>query len=204
MKQEKISISKGNMKVGRVPSVSLLPIVTCAARVPCSIVPDGKKRAPCYVAGYIAARPVVRAAYARNTRILKRTPADFFRQLHAFIERTRPEFFRFHIAGDFTSAAHLRRAFGTAAAFPSVRFLAFSKRYELFPVPSAVPVNFSLIASMWPGYGKRPRGYRCAFMQDGTETRVTPDAVPCPGNCETCAMCWALPRLGCDVVFSKH
>ena len=41
-------------------------------------------------------------------------------------------------------------------------------------------------------------------MQDGTETRVPEDAIRCPGNCETCGLCYELPRLGRDVVFHKH
>src|ERR1035437_875610 len=33
------------------------------------------------------------------------------------------------------------------------------------------------------------------------ETRVPADAIACPGNCESCGMCYELERLGHDVVF---
>ena len=33
------------------------------------------------------------------------------------------------------------------------------------------------------------------------ETRVRVDAVACPGNCESCGMCYKLERIGHDVVF---
>ena len=201
---EYISISDGNSKMNAVPSVSLLPVVTCAPRVPCSIRVPGLKLPKCYAVHMCARRVNIRNAYARNTRILKRTPAVFFRQLHRFIETAAPPFFRFHVSGDFVNRSHLRRAFDTARAFPDTRFLAFSKRFEFFPAPSAVPVNFSLIASMWPHWGKRPRGYQCAFVQDGTETRITPDALLCHGNCETCGMCWSLPELRRDIVLIEH
>jgi hypothetical protein len=204
MTDEKISVSRGNRKMGRVPSVSLLPVVTCAPRVPCSVVADGRKLPHCYAARIVALRPCVRDAYARNTRILRRSQLEFFRQLDAYIRRTRPEFFRFHVSGDFINRAHMRAAFGTAAAFPSVRFMAFSKRLSWFPVASTVPRNFSLIASLWPGWGKRPRGYRVAYMDDGNETRITRNAIACLGNCESCAMCFHLPALRRDVVFKKH
>ena len=42
-----------------------------------------------------------------------------------------------------------------------------------------------------------------AYMQDGTEKRVT-NALECPGNCETCGMCWNLKSLNKNVVFKKH
>lgn len=203
---EKISVSKGNRKMGRVPSVSLPPVVTCAPRVPCSIA-DADGRTPCYVVANIYRGPYgarVSAAYDRNLRILTASRSEFFRQLHAYIKRTRPEFFRFHVSGDWVNRAHMRAALGTARAFPAVRFMAFSKRLSWFPVASTVPRNFSLIASLWPNWGKRPRGYRVAYMDDGNETRITRRAIACLGNCETCAMCFHLPSLRRDVVFKKH
>ena len=40
--------------------------------------------------------------------------------------------------------------------------------------------------------------------EDGSEVRVPKDAIECPGNCESCGMCYELDRLGRDVVFHKH
>ena len=200
---ERVSISRGNIKVGRVPSVSLPHIVTCNPSAPCAQV-DADGRAACYMDKLVRLRPNVRAAYDRNLRILRASRAEFFRQLSAYLEKREPEFFRFHVCGDFINRAHMRAAFETARTFPDVRFLAFSKRLSWFPRASTVPRNFSLVASLWPGWGKRPTGYRVAYMTDGTETRTTARTLPCVGNCETCAFCWNLRTLRRDVVFRKH
>jgi hypothetical protein len=200
---ETLSISRGNIKMGRVPSVSLPHIITCNPVAPCAqLGADG--RAPCYVDRIVRLRPNVRAAYARNLRILRASHIEYFGQLAEFIDRARPRWFRFHVSGDWITRDHMRGAFTFARAFPSVRFLAFSKRLSWFPVASTVPRTFALIASLWPGWGKRPRGYRVAYMNDGTETRITARTLECIGNCETCVFCWNLRTLRRDVVFYKH
>jgi hypothetical protein len=51
---------------------------------------------------------------------------------------------------------------------------------------------------------ENPHNHRIAWMQDGTETRIPKGAIECHGNCETCGLCYELPRLGVDVVFHKH
>ena len=203
MTNEKLSISRGNIKVGRVPSVSLPCVVTCNPDAPCTR-PNANGDIPCYMWKLLKLRPNVRAAYERNLRIWNASPSVYFRQLYAFLEKRKPEFFRFHVCGDFPSAYYMYGAFETATTFPDVRFLAFSKRLDWFPKPSAVPRNFSLVASLWPQWGKRPRGFRVAYMNDGTETRTTARTLPCVGNCETCAFCWNLKTLERDVVFKKH
>jgi hypothetical protein len=148
----------------------------------------------------------ISASYAANLEFFRADRDAFFSQLSEFLTRRAPRFFRFHVSGDILDTDHMRRILRTAREFPDVRFLAFSKRFELFPAARSVPRNFSLIASLWPRWGTRPRGYRAAFMQtaDGAETRVTRGALECPGNCETCGACWNLRKLRRDVVFMEH
>lgn len=203
--QKTVSISRGNIKTGRIPSVSLMPVQTCVPDVPCSV-PDDTGRPPCYALIMLAGRygKNIAAAWQRNTDILRASQTTFFEHVHRYLTRKRPAAFRFHIGGDFINAAHLNGAFETARLFPDILFLAFSKNFEIFPAASTVPRNFTLVASLWPDYGTRPRGYRVAFMQNGTETRVTKNALRCLGNCETCGFCWNLRSLRRDVVFNKH
>jgi hypothetical protein len=62
-----------------------------------------------------------------------------------------------------------------------------------------------IVFSAWPGMTfLNPHGHRVAWMQDGSETRVPDDAIECPGNCESCGLCFEHDRLGRDVVFHKH
>lgn len=197
--RHRIRISEGNRKLGSVPSVSLPPVVTCGVDIPCAN--------DCYVVRNMLGGPykkTIAKSYRANLEFIREDIAGFFDQLNRYIERRTPEFFRFHVSGDFISYNHLGHAFLTAEQFPNTRFLSFSKRFDLFGPAKAVPDNFSLIASMWPGWGSRPDGYRAAWMQDGSETRIPDDAIECPGACDTCGMCWSLPKLGRDVVFPKH
>jgi hypothetical protein len=73
------------------------------------------------------------------------------------------------------------------------------------PPPTKDYANLAIIFSAWPGMRfDNPHHHRVAWMQDETETRVPEDAIRCPGNCETCGLCYELSRLGRDVVFYKH
>ena len=200
--QRRIRISRGNRKVGRIASVSLTPVVACAAGVPCV--------AACYACRMLRGRygQNVGAAWAANLDYLRQAPASFFADLHTYLRRRRiPGMFRYHIGGDFINADHLRRAFDLARLLPAVRFLAFSKRFDLFPQdPSAVPASFALVASGWAGWADPPAGYPVAWMRDpaAQDPRIPPAALPCPGGCDTCGMCWNLRALSADVVLELH
>ena len=37
----------------------------------------------------------------------------------------------------------------------------------------------------------------------GTETRIPEGSLECPGDCNHCGMCWALPEIGKDTYFHK-
>jgi hypothetical protein len=91
---------------------------------------------------------------------------------------------------------------------PETHFLAFSKAFDIvnrYEDREAIPGNLVIVFSAWPRMKiDNPHGHRVAWMQDGTETRVPEDAIECHGNCETCGLCYELPRLGVDVVFHKH
>ena len=94
MESMKISISAGNRKMGAIPSVSLVPIVTCPAGVPCA-----KK---CYACRLCRIRKTVSDAYERNYDILIKNPAAYWAQVKAAAMVTR--YFRFHVAGDIPTA----------------------------------------------------------------------------------------------------
>ena len=73
------------------------------------------------------------------------------------------------------------------------------------PSSSQPIANLGAIFSAWPRMKiDNPHDHRIAWMQDGTEDRVPEDAVECPGNCETCGICFRLRKLHRDVVFHKH
>lgn len=191
-----IRIADGNSKLGKVPNISLIPGKDCGNCQSC--VKD------CYAVKFWRMHPTVRAAWSANSELCHGDRNAYFDGVRAYLADKRPKYFRWHVAGDILDQDYLERMKAIARAFPQTSFLCFTKMHSLRF--SRLPRNLTVVASMWPGLqphrnvAKLPK----AWMQDGSETRVPDDAVPCPGNCESCGMCWALPMLERDVVFHKH
>lgn len=198
MTKHKLRISRGNRKLGKVPSISLPPVITCAPGIPCA--------RDCYALRMYRFRETIRKSWKANLAYLRADRDSFFADLARYFERARPRFFRYHVSGDFIDSDHLKRALKLARRFPEIKALAFSKRFEIFPNPRAIPRNFALIASQWNGFRDSPRGFRQAFMRDpdNPDPRIPARALECPGSCEACALCWNLRKLRADVVFEKH
>jgi hypothetical protein len=152
--------------------------------------------------------PATRAAWRRNEYLAKRHPESYFRQIAAQVAEAKPRLFRWHVAGDILSTDYLGGMCRIATAHPSTHFLAFTKAFEIvnrYEDRTAVPANLVIVFSAWPRMTfLNPHRHRVAWMQDGTESRVPEDAIECPGNCESCGMCYELSRIGRDVVFHKH
>ena len=79
-----VSISKGNIKMGAIPSVSLPAIKTCRS---CGCA------SKCYAAKLERLRPSVRRAYQNNLEILMEDPDTYWREVEAAIMLSR--FFSF-------------------------------------------------------------------------------------------------------------
>ena len=196
-----VSISKGNRKLGCVMNISTIPGRCCVKGIPCAS--DG-----CYAFKALRMYPGTRAAWRRNEYLAKHHPDSYFMQIAAVVAEAKPRLFRWHVAGDILNTDYLGGMCRIAAANPHTHFLAFSKAFKIvneYEDREAIPDNLVLVFSAWPGMTfLNPHGHRVAWMQDGTETRVPADAIECPGNCESCGMCYELERLGHDVVFHKH
>lgn len=192
-----VNISQGNAKLGPyIPSVSTMPGRDCGN--------CGKCVKDCYAVRITKHRPNVRKSWQHNGDVARTSQRAYFRSIHAYLRWMNPTFFRFHVAGDILDQTYLRNMIRMAKAFPRVKFLAFTKMHHLDF--TGLPENLSVVASMWPGLEPHPNVEHLpkAWMQDGTEERVPETAIPCPGRCEECGMCWSLKGIGRDVVFRKH
>ena len=198
--QRRIRISRGNVKLGRVESVSHTPVIGCVPDVPCTL--------ECYAVATLRGRYRARiaAAWTANLDYLQHDRRGYFNELRDHLRRRLPKLFRYHIGGDWLDLDHLQRAIILAGNLPAVRFLAFSKAFDIFPTAGSLPDNFTLIASGWVGWKDPPAGYRVAWMRDpdDLDPRIPAAALECPGGCDTCGLCWHLPTIGADVVFEKH
>jgi len=194
-----VNISKGNRKMGNIWNLSLPPIKTCASGVPCS--------KACYALNSYRRFKNVRMAWDENLDLWEADPLAFNNSIRRELSiPVQPRFFRWHVSGDIIDDSYFKMMCGIAIVFPDIKFLAFTKRYDIVNNSTTpVPPNLKIVFSGWPGLKmNNPRAYPVAWMQDGTETRMADNALECPGNCESCAMCWTLDDVGRDVVFMKH
>ena len=197
----KISISKGNTKMGLIPSVSLPPVVTCVKGCPCA-----KK---CYAAKLCRIYPSVRKAYQNNLDILNDNWREYWRQVRDAVKMSR--FFRFHVSGDIPNAGYFKEMVITACANPNTEILAFTKRYDIvnnyINIVGGLPKNLHVIFSDWDGMTlNNPHNLPVAHVIfKGSEPRD--EWKICGGNCSECACrgvgCWELKR-GEHIAFYEH
>lgn len=197
-----VNISRGNSKMGAIPSVSLPSVVTCR---PCLC----SRR--CYARKLERFRPNVANAYQNNLDILKEDPDTYWREVEAAVMMSR--FFRFHVSGDIPDADYLKHMVEIAERNRQCRILCFTKKYELVnefvDTGGAIPGNLHMIFSGWVGLDMdNPHSFPEAHVRykDGSTT-ASDGALECGGNCTECAStdegCWVLKR-GEQVIFNEH
>lgn len=202
MNRSKLSVSKGNMKLGSIWNLNLPPCQMCQGR-------------PCYNEGCCYNKkawdlyPSVRTSWSRNWNYYKQFPNKFFKTISQKIKASKnpPKHFRWHAAGDIPDQKYFVGMKRIAREFPEIKFLVYTKNYNL--IFRDIPKNLQVVISAWPGVElkKSLRRFPVAWMLDGRETRHTNrkrKTVSCPGSCEKCKSCWNLSKVNKDVIFKKH
>lgn len=188
----KVSISKGNEKIGETINVSLMPVASCPAGVPCA--------RKCYARRICARRPNIHQAWRKNWKIVQENMAEYFGQIEEALKKARKkEYFRWHVGGDIPSQEYLEGMKELARKFPQTKFLVFTKNFALDF--SNIPSNLVIVASEWGQYKAPAELPRSIFWPKGTEKPA--EGFVCPGNCETCRYCWYM-KSGEAVVFAEH
>lgn len=203
MRIKGFSFSDGNSKMNRVGSFSLLPVKTCRPGVACAT--DG-----CYACKLVKLRPSVRKAYTDNTVALMDDNRydEFIKACDMFIDLNEFRLFRFCVSGDFYNTDFLLSCCTIAKHHPDVKFLGFTKQYEVASAVIAmgeVPSNFNIVFSAWNELvPENEKSVPMAYMDDGKHADLVPDyAVKCSGDCQHCQKCFNL-KAGCAVKFAKH
>ena len=196
-----ISISKGNSKMGAIPSVSLPACITCNPDAPCF-----KK---CYALRLSRRRSTVATAYARNLDILSTDPVAYWVQVKSAAITTR--FFRYHVSGDIPNAEYFLNMVRTARELPNTTFLAFTKQYPIvnayLNAGGTIPENLKIIYSNWGAWKcENPHSLpTCEIILKGNEP--APNWKICGGNCTECACrgigCWELKK-GDTIAIYEH
>lgn len=203
---KRVSISKGNRKMGAIPSVSLPPVITCAAGCPCA-----KK---CYAVKMCRIYKNVKSSYDRNLDILNNDWNEYWRQVREAVKMSRN--FRFHVSGDIPNAAYFKEMVITAKQNPHCEILAFTKCYDIVnayietagDLPSNLHIIFSLWDTAWNVRVKNPHDLpMSAVIFKGAEHTAEYFEKICPGNCFECAArgcgCWTLQN-GETIAFYEH
>jgi hypothetical protein len=201
MNNEKVTISKGNRKLGAIPSVSLPPCTTCNPEAPCF-----KK---CYAVKVARIYKTAADSYGRNLRVLTDDPARYWEEVQAAAKMTK--FFRYHVSGDVPNIEYFARMVTTAEMLPDTQFLAFTKQYKIvndfMNNGGRIPPNLKIIFSNWGSWKcANPHGFpTCEVIFKGEEPAE--DWKVCGGNCTECACrgigCWELKH-GETIAIYEH
>lgn len=197
----RISISKGNRKMGEIKSVSLPPIITCAENCTCA-----KK---CYAAKLCRIYKNVKESYNRNLEIFNNNPTSYWEQVNDSLCTSR--FFRFHVSGDIPTYEYFIKMVETVRNNHHCDVLVFTKRFgfvnKALDNGMEIPTNLHILFSEWEGMTmNNPYNLPVAhviFKGNNPEANWN----ICTGNCLECAKnkknCWTLKN-GEHVAFHEH
>ena len=195
----KLSISKGNSKLGNIPSLSKTPVATCPKGVPCS--------SKCYAMKSYRMYPSVRTAWDKNTRLIKEDILEAQRQLKDFLSKKKPSYFRVNVAGDIESLMELAIWMELAISYPDTTFLIYTKNYKLLERHTALCINLSenipefeirpnnlvIYVSQWIGEDRTKEAGKSLCNIAGTftsEADIPEGYYICKGDCRECKACY--------------
>ncbi len=184
------------MKVGKIASFSLTPIVTCPNHKWCS--------AKCYALKAYRAYPNTKAAYDRNTDMAQNNLPELKAQLKTFLTAYKRNYFRLHVSGDFFSQAYLDMWIEVIEEYPDINFLAFTKAFTLNY--SEKPDNLEILFSTFDTMPSRTDDKLTAKygFQVALAGKNNPGYHECPGSCETCKTCWHASEENTNIFFHYH
>lgn len=184
-----VCANNNNRKLG-IGCLSIpLPICSCNPKSPCFKM--------CYAQHGVQIMSNVQGAYWRNWRLYQDNPDNFFEQLYCKIKFSGIPKVRFHDSGDIPSLDYFRRMMQLADRLPDVKFMAFTKQYDIVNEgleERECPNNLVIMFSAWDKHWafRNPWGLPIAYIKFEDE-RLTPDipsfAFHCPGRKTTCSAC---------------
>ena len=198
-------------KTGEHILTASMPVgITCRKNVPCYTCRE------CYGLCGNMAFPVYKKSMMNNLKLYKENPVGYYKEIDTALTITSYKYFRWFVTGDIVDKKFLSEIMvKLAEAHPEVKFLCFTKKYELVneylnkgnEIPSNLTIVFSSWGSLMPrNYHNLPVSY-VRFKDECRNVNIPKDAFECRGKCEKCLCvgegCWNL-KSGQSVVFKKH
>ena len=204
----RLSISKGNTKLGKIPNFSLPPLVSCFPNIPC--------RDACYAIPTYKMYAATRKQWDDNFTTTKTLIADGYKHLLfnmflEFMNKFNPPYFRIAVSGDFRiinddmTRDYINVWRNVAEHTPETKYLVFTKAPAKFHIPK-LP-NLKRIWSAWNGAKVRNDLDGIAWYKNmqTPDKRIPRDALPCAGACHDCMACWVIENAPSkSVYFEDH
>jgi len=181
-----VTISKGNMKVGNTPNVSLPSDKTCPHCKDCQLACYDKKACLQY--------PNVMDARAKNYSIMKRSLGQYFKQIKEWVEKHKSEGFRFHVGGDICSEEYLNGMVETTHDMFNSRNWTYTKSQDIVNAYiekyggewKEIAPNLVIMYSKW-GYAPINNPHNMPVFWTIVKGQEKPkNMYHCPGNCKVC------------------
>lgn len=192
----RVTISKGNTKIGGVPNVSLTPGVSC------------RENAPCFTDGCYAKKalmyPAAREAWANNLEFAEADLTGYMDGISSYLATTKSKLFRWHVAGDILSQKYYEEMVFIAQVYPGMSFLCFTKRYDILFLNK--PANLHIVLSTWPAMTlPKDKDLPWAWLEGDVRIPRDQHYFRCPGNCGDCGhICWEKLDKDIHCAFPKH
>lgn len=197
-----LKVSKGNSKLGAIYNINMPAVVTCAPGVPC--------KGCCYARKGNYGFSNVKACYMQNYETYLKSPElaenDILLQLPHIDSKYTTLYTRWHSSGDIVDMRYLHMMVSIAKKRPFMKFLAFTKKYDIVNQYIAAngffPVNLTIVFSHWTTFPMdNPYNMPVAVVKEYSDINL--QGFECTGKCETCYHCWSMSAYG-KVVFKKH
>jgi hypothetical protein len=138
-------------------------------------------------------------------------PGAYFEKIKKTLSQNPYTYFRYHSSGDIPDENYLQLMCQTATLIKRVKFLCFTKKYEMineYIIKNGnLPKNLTVVLSNWGDFQcKNPHNLPIAYVNI-KGAKIPESANKCSGYCGECVntkqSCWKLKK-GDSVVFKIH
>lgn len=176
----KLHVSRGNIKLGGIPNVSLPPGLSCEVEKPCWRLCYARKAYEVYAAKSAG------MAWKENWDLWRSDPVGYEIQLGVFLQKTKSLYFRYHVGGDIPSVQYANMMKRTALVFPEITFLVYTRRRWMDEAD--LPKNLIVWQSYW--LDEVVRGEPTQRIAQVIPKGSNPPGFTCPGDCRACLHCF--------------